>query len=331
MAKIGLVGTSWWSEAMYIPAIKENIVSICGRNIEKTKQLASKYNIKNSFSSYKELIDSDIDGVIIASSTESHYEIAKYALLKGKHVLCEKPLTCNEDTSLELTKLAEKSNLINSISFTYYYLPAFQKLLDIIKFFEIDSIYMSWQAGFMYNINVLNDRYNLIRGNNIIHDVLSHYIFMVMKIDNSLKELKLLNSYTPVIVGENFKMSPINALIELIFKSKVVGKVELKTDENISDISPKFKMIQKITLSLKNSDQIIYYNNWNDELYIKRNNIIEYLDDPIKSYHKTFREKNTMARQFCFCIDNLKQMPICFRDGYIIDKLFNKMFNEEFN
>ena len=40
---------------------------------------------------YDEFLEK-IDAIYIASTHETHYEYAKKALKKGKHVLCEKPL-----------------------------------------------------------------------------------------------------------------------------------------------------------------------------------------------------------------------------------------------
>src|SRR5690242_7477380 len=43
----------------------------------------------------EEVFRSDVDGVIIATPVRTHYQLAKAALLHGKHVLVEKPITAN--------------------------------------------------------------------------------------------------------------------------------------------------------------------------------------------------------------------------------------------
>lgn len=56
-------------------------------------------------------ISNDIDVVFIATPIDTHYEIVKKALLSGKHVFCEKPLTTNYNECLELKQIAERNNL----------------------------------------------------------------------------------------------------------------------------------------------------------------------------------------------------------------------------
>ncbi len=51
---------------------------------------------------------SDVDGVIIATPVRTHYRLAKEALLHGKHVLVEKPLTANVAEAEELVALAQE-------------------------------------------------------------------------------------------------------------------------------------------------------------------------------------------------------------------------------
>src|SRR5712692_2855212 len=56
----------------------------------------------------EEVWRSDVDGVVIATPVRTHYQLAKEALLHGKHVLVEKPLTADVAEAEELVALAEK-------------------------------------------------------------------------------------------------------------------------------------------------------------------------------------------------------------------------------
>ena len=44
---IGVIGTSWWADAMYLPALKNhpqaNVVAVCGRNAENAHKLAERW------------------------------------------------------------------------------------------------------------------------------------------------------------------------------------------------------------------------------------------------------------------------------------------------
>jgi len=71
------------------------------------QQAAKKYNCK-AFSTVETLIDA-VDAIDIVSPTPSHFEYAKYALKKGKHVFVEKPLCETLEEAEVLLKLAEEA------------------------------------------------------------------------------------------------------------------------------------------------------------------------------------------------------------------------------
>ena len=73
-----------------------------------------------------------VDAVYIAAPHATHYEYDKAALLAGKHVLCEKPLTLSGPQALELFQLAEKSGLVLMEGIKTAYCPGFLNLLSQI-------------------------------------------------------------------------------------------------------------------------------------------------------------------------------------------------------
>ncbi len=60
---------------------------------------------------------SEVDAVIIATPTDTHYAIAKACLLRGKHVLVEKPLTRCIDQAHELLDLANRQHLVLHVGY----------------------------------------------------------------------------------------------------------------------------------------------------------------------------------------------------------------------
>ncbi len=92
--KIGVVGAGNIAKQhieniVNMHVLSAEIVAICSRT--KT-DLCSKYDLTH-FTDYKSLIDSaELDAVIIATPTMSHFEIAKYALQNNLHVMLEKPM-----------------------------------------------------------------------------------------------------------------------------------------------------------------------------------------------------------------------------------------------
>ena len=64
--------------------------------------------ICRSTDSYLDKLD-NIDWVVVATPNQTHYEIVKNCLSKGVNVFCEKSLTLDYETSLELYQIAEKN------------------------------------------------------------------------------------------------------------------------------------------------------------------------------------------------------------------------------
>ena len=73
------------------------ITAVCDKVPEQIKKLEGDGTIDTGFTSfldYRELIDSGLcDAVAVVTPHPSHLEISKYAFSKGKHVMCDKPVT----------------------------------------------------------------------------------------------------------------------------------------------------------------------------------------------------------------------------------------------
>jgi predicted dehydrogenase len=72
---------------------------------------------------YKELLGK-VDGVIIASSTSSHFEIADFFLNHNVHVFVEKPITSTTDQARHLVEVAKKNNLNLQVGHVERFNPA---------------------------------------------------------------------------------------------------------------------------------------------------------------------------------------------------------------
>ena len=57
----------------------------------------------------------EIDTVWICSINDTHYQFAKQALLAGKHVVVEKPVTPTSEQAYELAQLAREKNLVLAV------------------------------------------------------------------------------------------------------------------------------------------------------------------------------------------------------------------------
>jgi glycerol-3-phosphate cytidylyltransferase len=81
------------------------------------------------------------DAVYIATPHASHYEYAKAALLAGKHVLCEKPMTLSGSQAQELFRIAEEAGVVLMEALKTAYCPGFLHLISLARSGIIGEIY----------------------------------------------------------------------------------------------------------------------------------------------------------------------------------------------
>jgi predicted dehydrogenase len=88
----------------------------------------------------KELLQSDISGIVIATPAETHYDIARQALKAGKDVFVEKPLALTFEQGADLLRLAEESKSILMVGHVLEYHPAIMRMLELVKSGELGKV-----------------------------------------------------------------------------------------------------------------------------------------------------------------------------------------------
>ena len=162
---IAIIGFGYWGPNL-VRNFK-NIENCCVTHIaESQKDRHKKINELHpeiQIQSFEEIINnSNIDAIVIATSISSHYNLAKLALEKEKHILIEKPMADSLEHAEELIKLSKEKNKILMIDHTYLYSPYIQKIKKIIdddaigKILYVDSIRANW-GKFQSDYNVLWD------------------------------------------------------------------------------------------------------------------------------------------------------------------------------
>lgn len=102
---------------------------------------ASHYYDDGGTKAFQQLFeDPRVDIVYIATPHGQHYEIAKAALLAGKHVLCEKALTINAAEAADLIETARQRKLFLMEALWTRFLPCINRAWDIIASGELGEI-----------------------------------------------------------------------------------------------------------------------------------------------------------------------------------------------
>ena len=88
-----------------------------------------------------DIFRSNVDAVVIATPVRTHYMLAKEALLHGKHVLVEKPLTASVAEAEELVALAAQQQRVLMVGHTFEYNPGVNELRKMVQSGDLGKIY----------------------------------------------------------------------------------------------------------------------------------------------------------------------------------------------
>ena len=111
---------------------KIRMVGVCSRDGEMVKICAEQWSCYGWNDPLQMLNSNEVDVVYIATPIGTHFSLAQQAIEAGKHVWCEKPLTCSYSDTQALVMLAEEKGKILTESFMYLFHPQFQRVKKFI-------------------------------------------------------------------------------------------------------------------------------------------------------------------------------------------------------
>ncbi len=163
MVKVGIIGCGYWGPNLIRNLFElpdADVLLCCDLVDSRLKQLKSKYPTLQTTANYKDLLNSSIDAVLIATPAETHYRFAKEFLLAGKHVFVEKPLTFNVAEAEELVDISNKSGKILMVGHTFEYNPAVNKIKECIDNGELGQIY--YISSRRLNLGIIRSDINVL-------------------------------------------------------------------------------------------------------------------------------------------------------------------------
>ena len=163
--KIGLIGYGYWGKIL-LPKLENfgDVVFVC----------TSKDN-------YKERLK-EVDWVVVATPSQTHYDIVKYCLEAGVNVFCEKSLTLDYYTSFDLYSTAELYNVKLYVNDVFM----FRNKIESIKESISDEINVNWlkQGRSDYGKFIMSNLYNLAWHDfYLLHNIFGEDFSDIKKID----------------------------------------------------------------------------------------------------------------------------------------------------
>ena len=142
--RFGVIGWGYWG-----PKIARNLDSlshaavtmVADTDASRFANLAVNQPWIQTTTLIENIFRSDVDAIVIATPVSTHFQLAREALLHGKHVLVEKPLTASITEAEELVALAQEQQRVLMVGHTFEYNPAVKELRKLVQNGELGKIY----------------------------------------------------------------------------------------------------------------------------------------------------------------------------------------------
>ena len=185
MKKLGIIGIGNWGKNLVRELSKIHCIKKCSSNgnLKNIRWLKKNYPSIQYVSDSKEIFaDKEINAVIIATPINTHYKLAKKALLSKKHVFVEKPISTNLSEAEELIEIAKKNNLLLFVGHIFIFNEIFKKLIQISNRENITHLNFLWNKFGTFD-------------EDIFLNLVSHDLSIILALFGKPKKIKLINKF----------------------------------------------------------------------------------------------------------------------------------------
>ncbi len=140
--RLGSVGLGWWGGVLATAAATIDDVEIAGcfaRSSEGREEYAAEYGCA-VFDTLEGLLDSEIDGVMIATPHTTHADLVVAAARAGKHVFVDKPLTLTVADANRAVDAADEAGVVLQVGHNRRRQPANRAIKSAIESGELGSL-----------------------------------------------------------------------------------------------------------------------------------------------------------------------------------------------
>jgi len=248
MINVGVIGYGYWG-----PNIVRNlhggdstrVEAVCDMNPAALARVRKMYPGVKTCTDPAEILNSPtIDAVAVITPVWTHYELAKKALLNGKHVFVEKPFASNSAQAEELIEMAARRNLTIMVDHTFLFTGAVRKIRELTESGTLGDLYyydsLRINLGlFQHDVSVIWDLapHDLAIMDHLIKKVPEAIVATGEKHLNDVEDVAYMTIYFPdnVIAHINVNwLSPVKIRTTLIGgQKKMVVWNDLVADEKI--------------------------------------------------------------------------------------------------
>ncbi len=135
---LALIGTWGRGEAHFDSLATQNVAALCDVNEEHLAFGLKKFPGAKTYVDWRKLLDDHkslgLDGIVICTADHTHAFITNWAMNRGLHVYCEKPLanTVEEARRVRANYLSKKHKLATQVGMQRHAFPNFNRVRELI-------------------------------------------------------------------------------------------------------------------------------------------------------------------------------------------------------
>ncbi|KAK5099613.1 transcription regulator gal80 [Exophiala xenobiotica] len=186
--KVGILGLSTkpsaWATLAHYPYLKTSeyykIVAVCNSSLQSSQAAIDHFNLTGAkaHDSWESLAqDPDVDLIVVSTRADTHYDVAKPALLAGKSVFVEWPLGANASQAKEMSELAERNGCRTIVGLQGRVAPSVltvKQVVDSGRLGEIHSVSYQGTTN-VWQDNAAGERYHYFMDRKVGGNLLTIY------------------------------------------------------------------------------------------------------------------------------------------------------------
>lgn len=166
--------------------------AVASRDEIKAKAFAEKHGAEKYYTTYEAIAtDTDIDVVYIATPHTFHHAHALLCLKNKKAVLCEKPMSVNYASTMQMVAVARENNVFLMEALWTRFLPITNKVLELISDGVIGNVkFVKADFGTIFPFNADSRIYNVKLGGGSLLDIGVYPLFLALLLLGKPDEIK---------------------------------------------------------------------------------------------------------------------------------------------
>ena len=159
-----------------------SLEAVASRDVEKARAFAKVFGVPKALGSYEALAkDEDVDAVYVATPHSYHHDHSILCLSNRKAVLCEKPISVNLSSAMEMVHAARQQKVFLMEAFWTRFMPVIKSLDELLNDKVIGDIkYIRADFGINFEFNPTSRIFDLKLGGGRLLNVGVYRLVLVM-------------------------------------------------------------------------------------------------------------------------------------------------------